>query len=122
VEPARGEPGETAPKRSPTPGCGCGGWAVLIGLIFVVMRLVGACDASTTQVSLHTLDPGDCLDWPAERQGICEATLVDCSSAHGADAYPGSEDRADGDRTAVCLTAGDGSGALVGPVHAGDAP
>jgi hypothetical protein len=99
VEPGRTdrEPsGQQGGRRASVPGCGCGGWAVVIGFLFVVMRLVGACDDLTTPagtvptvdqpvsstVSWHELEPGDCFDWPADGQAISDVTLRDCSGTH----------------------------------------
>ena len=89
--PARREAAEPA-RRSPRPGCGCGGWAVLLGLLFLVMRLVGSCDEAATvapdsppparlTVYWHDLEPGDCFSWP-EGQEISDVTVVDCAEPH----------------------------------------
>jgi hypothetical protein len=92
-------PVEPARRRASLPGCGCGGWAVLLGLLFLVTRLVGACDdvvgPETTSppveapagatVDVDQLEPGDCFSWIGEADQVATVAAVDCPEAHDAE-------------------------------------
>lgn len=89
-----------ARRRASLPGCGCGGWAVLLGLLFLVTRLVGACDdiagpetvspaasvpPAGATVDVDELEPGDCFAWYGATDEVEAVNAVECAVAHDAE-------------------------------------